>query len=62
MDLREIGWDGMDWIAMAVVMDQWIVPVSTIINIQVPKNAGKFLSSCTQVASQEGLYSMKLVS
>jgi hypothetical protein len=23
MDLREIGWDGMDWIDLAQVRDQW---------------------------------------
>jgi hypothetical protein len=30
MDLREIGWDGMDWI------DQWRALVNTILNLRVP--------------------------
>jgi hypothetical protein len=37
MDLREIGWDGRDWIDLAQDMDQWRALV----------NAGKFLSGCT---------------
>jgi hypothetical protein len=28
IDLREIGWDGMDWIDLAQVMDQWRVLVN----------------------------------
>jgi hypothetical protein len=30
MDLREIGWDGMDWIDLAHDMDQWRALVSTV--------------------------------
>jgi hypothetical protein len=26
MDLREIGWDGMDWTDLAQDRDQWRVP------------------------------------
>jgi hypothetical protein len=47
MDLREIGRDGMDWIGLAQNMDQWRALVNTVMNLQVPKNAGKLLSSCT---------------
>jgi hypothetical protein len=47
MDLREIGWDGMDWIHLAQNRNQWRTLVNTVMNLQVPKNAGKFLSSCT---------------
>jgi hypothetical protein len=32
MDLREIGWDGVDWIDM----DQWRVLVNTVLNLRVP--------------------------
>jgi hypothetical protein len=30
MDLREIGWDGMDWIDLAQNRDQWRALVNTI--------------------------------
>jgi hypothetical protein len=36
MDLREIGWDGMDWIGMAQDRDQWRTLVKTVINLRVP--------------------------
>jgi hypothetical protein len=47
MDLREIGWDGMDWIDLAQDRDQWRALVNTVMNLRVPSNAGKFLSGCT---------------
>jgi hypothetical protein len=47
MDLREIGWDGMDWIDLAQNREQWRVLVNTVMNLRVPYNAGKLLSSCT---------------
>jgi hypothetical protein len=28
MDLREIGWDGMDWIDLPQDRDQWMAPVN----------------------------------
>jgi hypothetical protein len=33
-DLREIEWDGMDWIDLAQDMDQWRAPVNTLVNIR----------------------------
>jgi hypothetical protein len=36
MDLREIGWDGMDWIDLAQDRDQWRVLVNTEMNFRVP--------------------------
>jgi hypothetical protein len=47
IDLREIGWDGVDWIDLAEDRDQWRALVNTVMNLRVPKNAGKFLSGCT---------------
>jgi hypothetical protein len=36
IDLREIGWDGMDWIHLAQDRDQWKALVNTVMNLQVP--------------------------
>jgi hypothetical protein len=36
MDLREIGWDGVDWINMAQDRDQWRALLNTVLNIRVP--------------------------
>jgi hypothetical protein len=47
MDLRERGWGGMDWIDLAQDRDPWRALVTTVMNTQLPKNFGKFLSSCT---------------
>jgi hypothetical protein len=35
MDLRGVGWDGMDWIDLAEDRDQWKAPVNTVMNILV---------------------------
>jgi hypothetical protein len=45
-NIREIGWDGMDWIDQAQDREQWRALVNTVMNLRVPYNAGKFLSSC----------------
>jgi hypothetical protein len=34
MDLREIGWDDMDWIELAQDRDQWRSLVNTVINLR----------------------------
>jgi hypothetical protein len=36
MDLREIGWDGIDWIDQAEDRDQWRALVNTVIYFRVP--------------------------
>jgi hypothetical protein len=43
---REIGWRGMDWIDLAQNKDQWRALVNTVINLRVPQNIEKLLSSC----------------
>jgi hypothetical protein len=36
MDIRETGWDDVDWIDMAKDRDQWQALVNTVLNIRVP--------------------------
>jgi hypothetical protein len=36
IDLREIGWGGMDWIHLAQDRDQWKALVSMVMNLWVP--------------------------
>jgi hypothetical protein len=36
MDLREIEWEGVDWIHLSQDMDQWEVLVNTVMNRRVP--------------------------
>jgi hypothetical protein len=36
MDLREIGWGGIDWIDLAHDRDQWRALVNTVMNLRVP--------------------------
>jgi hypothetical protein len=36
MDLREIGWDGTDWIELAQDRDQWRVLVNKVMNLRDP--------------------------
>jgi hypothetical protein len=36
INLREIGWYGVDWIELAQDMDQWRALVNTVMNLRVP--------------------------
>jgi hypothetical protein len=36
MDLREIEWDGVDWIVLAQDRDQWRALVNMVMNLRVP--------------------------
>jgi hypothetical protein len=36
MDLRDIEWDGIDWIHLAQNRDQWRALVNTVMNLRVP--------------------------
>jgi hypothetical protein len=36
IDLREIRWNGMDWIDLVQVTDQWRTFVNTVMNLRVP--------------------------
>jgi hypothetical protein len=35
IDLRERGWDGMDWIDLAQDRDQWRALVNMVVNLRV---------------------------
>jgi hypothetical protein len=35
MDVREIGWDGVDWVDMGQDRNQWRTLVNTILNLRV---------------------------
>jgi hypothetical protein len=35
MNVREIGWDGMDWIDLAQDRDQWWALLNTVMNLRV---------------------------
>jgi hypothetical protein len=45
MDLREIVWGDMDYIYLALDRDQWRALVNAVMNLLVPQNFGKYLSS-----------------
>jgi hypothetical protein len=47
MHLIGIGRGGMDWIDLSQGRDQWRALMNTVMNLRVPYNSGKFLSSCT---------------
>jgi hypothetical protein len=36
IDLREIGWDGVDWIYLAQGRDQWWALAKTVMDLPVP--------------------------
>jgi hypothetical protein len=36
MNLREIRWDGMDWIDLTQDRDQWRALMNTVMNLRVP--------------------------
>jgi hypothetical protein len=36
INLREIGWDGMEWIDLAQDMYQWMALVNTVMNLRHP--------------------------
>jgi len=39
MDLRETGWEDVDWMYLAQDRGQWVALVNTVMNIRAPNNA-----------------------
>jgi hypothetical protein len=44
-DLQEVGCGGVDWIELAKDWDRWQALVNAVMNLQVPSNAGNFLTN-----------------
>jgi hypothetical protein len=42
IDLRDIEWDGMDWIYLAQDRDQWKSLVNTVMNLRFHEKLGSF--------------------
>jgi hypothetical protein len=61
-DPGKTGWEFVDLIHVAEVMDQWLALVNTLMNFPVPWKVGKFLSFERSLDFQDALFSMGLVS
>jgi hypothetical protein len=59
MDIREIGWDGMDWIDLAQDRDQCRSLMNPVMNLRLHKILGSSRVVAQLMASQEGLSSMR---
>jgi hypothetical protein len=47
MDLVEVGWSNVDWIGLAQDRERWRALVNSVLNLQVPSNAGKVTGALT---------------
>jgi hypothetical protein len=45
IELREVGWEDVDWIHLDPNRDQWQVLVNTVTDLRDLKNNGNFLSN-----------------
>ena len=45
VDLKEVGWRGMNWIDLAQNRNSSWAFVNVVVNFRVPTNAGNFLTS-----------------
>jgi hypothetical protein len=58
MDLREIGWDEVDWIDMAKDRYHWKAIVTTVLKLRFHKMLGSSCGATQLAAPQEGLSSV----
>jgi hypothetical protein len=54
MDVLEIGLSVVDWIGLAQDRYRWRALVNLVMNLWVPKNAGKLPSGCTTCGLSSG--------
>jgi hypothetical protein len=47
MDLGEVGWGDVDWIGLTQDRNRWRAVVNSVLNLRVPRNAGKLSSDLT---------------
>jgi len=45
VELQEVGYRGVDWIELAQDRDRWRGLVNAVMNVQVTKNSGNYLTS-----------------
>jgi CRISPR/Cas system-associated protein Cas7 (RAMP superfamily) len=50
MNLQEVGWRGMEWIALAQDRDRWRAVVNAIMNLRVTYSAVNYLTNLGPVA------------
>jgi hypothetical protein len=64
MDLREVGWHDVDWIGMAQDRNRWRELVNSVLNLQVPQNAGTLSSGLRTggLSSSAQIHRVSLVS
>jgi hypothetical protein len=48
--IREIWWEGVDWMHVAQDRNKWRDVVNTVMNLRVPRKAGNFLTSCVTIS------------
>jgi hypothetical protein len=44
LDLREVGWEDVDWMHLDQDTGQWRGLVNTVMNLRIPQKAGNFLT------------------
>jgi hypothetical protein len=58
MDIREVGWEGRDWIDLAQDRDRWRAYVNAVMNAGFHKMLGSSRIAAQLAASQEVLSSI----